>query len=232
MEITDYYFNGLGRCLIVRPESFHTTKPFTNYLLLRPTVYLCIALMEFVLVSYILGISNFFGCLKQMRSWSPRLLVKSHLTVLLTTICPIILLYLINIAFQQVLNLKEKNLFHYSDRLSEIFSYALWFFLLLNLFLVLFGCFHFICIQELEKKLISAGNHKLSIWIKIRFGLEANSSFSRNATQNMIRSMKEARANRNQPKYLMANKKHHQANCNLHGFKNKMVKNKDSIIIF
>lgn len=186
--------------------------------------------MEFILVSYVFGMSHFFGCLRQMRCWTPKLLVKSHLTVLLTTICPLILAYLINISLQQILNLREKSLFKYSDRLSEIFYYALCFFIGLNLFLVLFGCFHFIFIQELEKKLISTGNRKLSVWIKIRFGLEATSSFCRNANQNIIKSMKGA--NRNQPKYLVTGKKHHQANCNLHAFKSKMVKNKDSIIVF
>ena len=165
-----------------------------------------------------------------MRSWSPKLLIKSHLTVLLTTICPIVLAYLINVAFQQILNLREKSVSRYSDRLTEIFCSALWFFLALNLVLVLFGCFHYIFVQELEKKLISAASRKLSIWIKIRLGLEASSSFSRNANRNAIRSIKEARAGKNQPKYLVVNKKH-QANCDLHAFKNKMNK-KDSIIIF
>lgn len=157
-----------------------------------------------------------------MKCFYPKLLLKSHLTVLLTTICPIILMYLINVNFAQILNIKERNVFKGSERLSDIFCHFVWLYLIFNLFLVLFGCFHYVFIQKLEPKFRTN-----QIWIKIRFGFEASSNFKLNSSLN---TLKPAIKNKGMPKYLMS--KRHQSNCNLHFKNNKMFKSKDSIIIF
>lgn len=186
--------------------------------------------MEFLIVSFIFGISNFFEMLNKMKCWNStsQYIIKSHFTVLLTTISPIILLYLINISFVQIINLKDKKLFKYSDKLSDIFCYVLWFFIFLNFVLILFGCFHYIFIEKLEKKLIISkiNQNKMSIWIKIRVGFEANSKFKKNHL-NATKLVK------NNSKYLIMPKKH-RINCNLHFRDNKIFKtNKENnIIIF
>ena len=198
LELTDYYFNGL--------------------------IYLSLAFGEFIIVAYIFGVSNFFDLLKTMKCFNPKLLIKSHLTVLISTICPLALAYLINIAVIQIVNIKDKNIFSHSNRLTDLFCYALWSFILINLAILILASFHYIFIQKLDNKLISSANQKLSIWIKIRFGFESNLNLKKNSIKSM---------NCFKTKNLSIIGKKHQSNCNLHPHKSKQLfKHKDSIIIF
>ena len=185
--------------------------------------------MEFIIVSYIFGISDFFHLLRMMKCWNPKLLIRSHLTVLITTICPLILIYLMNVSFIQIVNIRNafsldnvtggKLFGNSSDQVSQTFSNLVWAFQMLNLIILVFGCLHYVFIQNLDSRLLST-----SWWIKIGLGFEANAKFRKNANQITMKPMLKTRVHIS---------KKHQVNCNLHNYKgNKMFKTKDSFIFW
>ncbi|KAI1301331.1 Sodium-dependent proline transporter [Halotydeus destructor] len=53
--------------------------------------YLCIALMEVIIVAYTYGISPFLKDLHMMTAWRPGLWTRSHFVVMLTTVCPLVI---------------------------------------------------------------------------------------------------------------------------------------------
>ena len=69
--------------------------------------YLIIGFLEIFITIYVYGISNFLFDLKLMTNWDPRLFLKAHFIVILSTIAPLILIYIL---FNDVVSLITGNI--------------------------------------------------------------------------------------------------------------------------